>query len=246
LVPAPKYDPTQENTFLTFQNPATGIVTFVYIGTDNKVYTYGSNIGVYQGANITTPQQIILPAGVSAVKVMGPFYPSFALILGSDGIIYRCGHGGTGFSGTGATGLTAQAHTPSTYNFKDFIIDVGGSAFLGIIGVPKVAGNDMVKLRYDFTGGGVGYSITSTKTLVGTSRFNAVKLWGGDTQDNVVFKDGNTGNSYVMNQIGINRSTDWVTLSIGFTPGNAGSTNNDPNGASLKYFGPFKMINCLD
>jgi hypothetical protein len=222
LVPAPKYNPNVEETFVAFQGNSA--VSFVYIATDNKVGTFG-------GALITTPQQIILPAGVTPVKIL-PFRMANFLILGSNGLIYRVGNGQSYIP---ATGLTAVALNTSSYTFKDFIIGYDGYA---IHGVP-MNGGDMVKLNYSWSGG-VGFTGPSVTTIVGTARFNVVKLWS-DEQENIILKDGNSGNLYAYNLFQHSPSS-WVSKAIGFDIN--GTTNADPNAVNLRTFGPFKLINC--
>lgn len=229
LVPAPKYNPNVEETFVAFQGNSA--VSFVYIATDNKVYTYGENVGTLGGALITTPQQIILPAGVTPVKIL-PFRMANFLILGSNGLIYRVGNGQSYIP---ATGLTAVALNTNSYTFKDFIIGYDGYA---IHGVP-MNGGDIVKLSYNWSGG-VGFTGPSVTPIVGTARFNVVKLWS-DEQENIILKDGNTGNLYAYNLFQLSPSS-WVSKAIGFDIN--GTTNADPNAANLKTFGPFKLINC--
>jgi hypothetical protein len=98
-------------------------------------------------------------------------------------------------------------------------------------------GGDIVKLSYNWSGG-VGFTGPSVTPIVGTARFNVVKLWS-DEAENIILKDGNTGNLYAYNLF---QFTTWVSKAIGFDI--SGTTNADPNAANLKTFGPFKLINC--
>ncbi len=229
LVPAPKYDPNREETFVAVQGNSA--VSFVYIATDDNVYTYGENVGIFGGPLVTTPQRITLPAGVKAVKIL-PFRMSNFLILGDNGNIYRVGNGESYIP---ATSFTAVLLNTNSYTFKDFIIGYDGYA---VHGVP-LNGGDMIKLGYNWSGG-VGFTGPTAKTIVGTSRFNIVKLWSDD-QENILLKDGNTGNLYVYNMFQLTGSS-WVQKAIGFSIN--GTTNADPNAVNLKTFGPFKLINC--
>jgi hypothetical protein len=230
LVPAPKYDSTIKETFAVTQSTNS---SFVYIGTDNKVYTYGGNVGVSSGPNITVPQLITLPAGVNPVKVLSNFILGSFLILGDNGLVYYVGNGGGYFP---ATGFNAVALNISTYTFKDIIIGYNG---LFIHGVPK-DGSNMVSLAYDWSGGVGITGPTSTKRYF-TSRFNIVKLWHDST--NILIKDGNTGNVYVYNTFNyFNASTAWYTLGVGFEMNTGGI---DPDGNNLNLTGPYKLINCL-
>lgn len=233
LVPAPKYDPNIEETFVAVQGNSA--VSFVYIGSDNKVYTYGENVGTNGGALVTTPQQITLPAGVNPVKIL-PFRLSNFLILGDNGVIYRVGNGESTIP---ATGFTAAVLNTNSNTFKDFAIGYNGYA---IHGVPKNGGN-MVKLDYNYNYG-VGFSGPTITTVSGTSRFNIVKLWS-DNQENIIFKDGNTGNIYAYNIISTLQGSSWVNRAIGFSINGSNNNNTDPAGTNLNSTGPFKLINCL-
>lgn len=231
LVPAPKYDPNMEETFAAFQGNSA--VSFVYIGTDNKLYPYGENVGVYGGAFVNTPQQITMPTGVTPIKVMAIFQMANFLILGDNGIIYRVGNGTATIP---ATGFTAVAFTTNTYNFKDFIIANNNTS---ILGVPK-NGGDMVKLTYSYTAS--GFTTPTATTLLGTGRLNPVKLWN-DTSENLLIKDGNSGNTYIYRWSPLT-GTSWPTKAIGFNMSGTTDTNYDPNNTALNALGPFKLINC--
>jgi hypothetical protein len=237
LVPAPKYDPAQDYTFFPHRLDSGYGVTFVYIGTDNKVYTYGAKIADETGGDVTTPQQVLLPSGVNPVKILKYGF-NFFLILGDDGIIYRFGNASGYF--TGSTGYTAVVHTATTYRFRDFIV---GYNDLNIIGVQKTQG-ELIRISNNWSGGSGGYTTPSITPILGTSSFNVVKLWT-DQQENVVLKDGNTGNSYVFNKVSsVGSASSWTSLAIGFEE--ASPTNNNSSGESLTNKGPFKLISCLD
>jgi hypothetical protein len=229
LVPAPKYNSTINETFAVRQSLNS---SFVYIGTDNKVYTYGGNEGVSSGPNITVPQLITLPAGVNPVKVLSNFILSNFLILGDNGLVYRVGNGGGNIP---ATGFNAVALNISTYTFKDIIIGHNGQS---IHGVP-MDGSNMVQLSYSWTGG-VGITGPHAPTTYFTSRFNIVKLWRDS--ENIIFKDGNTGNVYAYTNFSQFTSPTWVSLAVGFEMNTGGI---DPDGNNLSTKGPYKLINCL-
>lgn len=236
LTVAPKYDPNMEETFCAVQGNSA--VSFVYIGTDNKVYTFGENVGTYGGAMVTTPQLITLPIGVNAIKII-PFQMGNFLILGSDGLIYRVGNGSSYIPATGFTAVQLSTTVSgTTYTFKDIVEGYNGYA---IHGVPK-NGGDIVKLSYSWNGS--GFTAPSATNIAGTARFNIVKLWS-DNQEDIIFKDGTTGNVYVYNRFQL-ASGRWINRAIGFIINNvtATSSNTDPNGSNLIAYGPFKLINC--
>ncbi len=236
LTVAPKYDANTEETFCAAQGNSA--VSFVYIGTDNKVYTFGENVGTYNGSLVTTPQLITLPAGVNPVKILS-FQMSNFLILGDNGLMYRVGNGSSYIPATGFTAVQLSTTVSgTTYTFKDFIIGNDGYSFYG---VPKNGGN-MVKLQYNWSGG-VGFTGPSATNIAGTSRFNIVKLWN-DNQDDVILKDGTSGNIYVFNYSNRLNGSRWINRAIGFQMTGTAATNTDPNSTNLVAYGPFKLINC--
>jgi hypothetical protein len=234
LVPAPKYDANLEETFAAVLGNSA--VSFVYIGTDNNVYTFGENTRAATATYVNPPQKITMPTGVTAVKIL-PFALSNFIILGNNGNLYRIGNGGGQIP---ATGYTAVALNTNGNIFSDFVIGGNNST---INGVPK-NGGDMVQLFYSYNGG-VGFNPPTANTVLGTARFKVVKLWSDD-QGNIVIKDGNTGNLYVYN-LGSNiTGTSWPVIATGFSMGSAGTNVNvDPAGNALRQKGPFKLINCL-
>jgi hypothetical protein len=229
LVPAPKYNPNVEETFAAFQGGSA--VSFAYIGTDNKVYTYGENAVTFSGPNITTPQMINLPAGVNPIKVM-PFMLSNFLILGDNGVLYRFGNGESYIP---AVGNTAVALNTGSYLFKDFV-----TGYYAIHGVPLNGGN-MVNISYNFSNAAL--QVVQTKVIAGTSGFNILKLWR-DNQENILLKDGNTSNLYTYNTVGNLSTATWISRAIGFKIPVVAGSNVDSNGNVLNNIGPFKLINC--
>jgi hypothetical protein len=229
LVPAPKYNPNIEETFAAFQGG--NAVCFAYIATDNKVYTYGENAVTYSGSNITTPQLINLPAGVTPKKIM-TFMLSNFLILGDNGVIYRFGNGESYIP---ATGTTAVPLNTGAYLFKDFVI--GSNAIHGV----QLNGGNMVNISYNFSNANI--QVVQTKVIAGTSAFNIVKLWR-DNQEDIFIKDGTTGNIYTYNTVGNMSTTTWITRAVGFKIPTVTGSNVDTNGAVLNNVGPFKLINC--
>lgn len=229
LTPAPKYDPNMEETFAAFQDNSA--VCFAYIATDNKVYTFGENAGTYLGPLVTTPQLVNLPAGVTPKKIM-PFMLSNFLILGDNGVLYRFGNGGSYIP---AVGNTAVALNTGSNLFKDFV-----TGYYAIHGVPLNGGN-MVNISYNFSNSVL--QVVQTKVVAGTSGFNILKLWR-DNQENIVLKDGNSGNLFVYNTTGYLSSPTWIARAIGFKIPVVAGSNVDPNGNVLNNIGPFKLINC--
>lgn len=229
LVPTPKYNPNVEETFAAFQGSSA--VSIAYIGIDNKVYTFGENTINYSGSYLITPQLINLPAGVIPIKVL-PFMLNNFLILGDNGVLYRFGNGESYIP---AVGNTAVPLNTGTNLFKDFV-----TGYYAIHGVPLNGGN-MVNISYNFSNAAL--QVIETKIVLGTSGFNIIKLWR-DKQENILIKDGNTGNLYVYNTTGYLSSATWIARAIGFKiPVSAGS-NIDTNGTVLNNIGPFKLINC--
>lgn len=237
LVPAPKYDPTVEETIAS---GTTGYaISYLYIGTDDNVYNFGGSVANNNTTYLTSPQKITLPTGVNPVKIMAGFQANNFLILGNNGIIYRVGNGASSITNP-TPSYTALVFTPTTYDFSDFII-LGN---LIICGVPR-NGGDLVTLSYSTVGS--SFTAPVINTIPGTSRFNIVKLWT-DEQQNIIFKDGTSGNSYIYSNTKNITGNQWWTRAIGFSMSTNQSTtglNNDPNGVALYKSGPFKIINCV-
>lgn len=229
LSPAPKYNPNLEETFAAYQG--NNAVCFAYIGIDNKVYTFGDNALVYYGPNITTPQMINLPAGVTPIKIM-TFMLSNFLVLGDNGVLYRFGNGESTIP---AVGNTAVPLNTGSYLFKDFV-----TGYYAIHGVP-LTGGDMVNISYNTSNAAI--QLVQTKIIIGTAGFNVLKLWR-DNQENILVKDGTNGNLYTYNTVGNLSGTTWISRAIGFTIPNVTGSNVDVNGNVLKNVGPFKLINC--
>lgn len=228
LTPAPKYNPNLEETFAAYQG--NNAVCFAYIGIDNKVYTFGDNALVYYGPNITTPQMINLPAGVTPKKIM-TFMLSNFLVLGDNGVLYRFGNGESTIP---AVGNTAVPLNTGSYLFKDFV-----TGYYAIHGVP-LTGGDMVNISYNTSNAAI--QLVQTKIILGTAGFNVMKLWR-DNQENILVKDGTNGNLYTYNTVGNLSGTTWISRAIGFTIPNVTGSNVDANGNVLKNVGPFKLIN---
>jgi hypothetical protein len=67
-----------------------------------------------------------------------------------------------------------------------------------------------------------------------------VKLWRDN--ENILIKDGNTGNVYAYTNSNQFTLDTWVSKAVGFEMNTGGI---DPDGNNLNVIGPYKLINCL-